>query len=647
MALTDLQRKKLIDDINRLNINVVLKYFLSGDISISDVPHITDDRRKFIEEHLPSPAQMDWDALQPFLSEVSASTLQKLETYIRKYEGTRPNGNHVDEAIATYNEIEDKLPTPAGMEWEELKPSLSDMSQNTLNRLDAYIRKYEGTRPKGNRVDEAIAKRNEIKDALQREALAKEEAEWNAVDPFSMTSLIGHLNKYPMSAHHDEIDENVWNITDKENVQQLQDYKVLFPKGKYIGDANARLNAIVEWDRVRNSDDIIVVYNYIHNNPRSPYKNEAELLFMKLKQREIDFMRHEPNRYEVSRLQNLVKLGIFTKNDLISKGVMTENVWITLNSIDVKNDLPDIFEAMQNSEAKCEDGYTDVYFFGIPSTGKTCVLMGLSCTSSLQVNLASSGGPYAEALRQYTDYGMTVPHTPGDFVTTLKATISENINDMEIKHNVNLVEMSGEEFAFGITNNEAREFSFEEMGTGVTELLRNGNRKVFFLIIDPTTNIVRFNREYDEYDEQTGEKIHKLKYAVVNQKILMQKIVNIFQDPANSDIMKKVDSIHVIVTKADTLGEPLQRDDKALEVFNKNYGMNIVPPLIELCRNYNINSNSNYRPKLFTFSLGTFYVGGLYEYEQTDSDKLVNAIMNATGGERQKTFWDKVRDVLN
>ena len=647
MALTDLQRKKLIDDINRLNINVVLKYFLSGDISISDVPHITDDRRKFIEEHLPSPAQMDWDALQPFLSEVSASTLQKLETYIRKYEGTRPNGNHVDEAIATYNEIEDKLPTPAGMEWEELKPSLSDMSQNTLNRLDAYIRKYEGTRPKGNRVDEAIAKRNEIKDALQREALAKEEAEWNAVDPFSMTSLIGHLNKYPMSAHHDEIDENVWNITDKENVQQLQDYKVLFPKGKYIGDANARLNAIVEWDRVRNSDDIIVVYNYIHNNPRSPYKNEAELMFMKLKQREIDFMRHEPNRYEVSRLQNLVKLGIFTKNDLISKGVMTENVWITLNSIDVKNDLPDIFEAMQNSEAKCEDGYTDVYFFGIPSTGKTCVLMGLSCTSSLQVNLASSGGPYAEALRQYTDYGMTVPHTPGDFVTTLKATISENINDMEIKHNVNLVEMSGEEFAFGITNNEAREFSFEEMGTGVTELLRNGNRKVFFLIIDPTTNIVRFNREYDEYDEQTGEKIHKLKYAVVKQKILMQKIVNIFQDPANSDIMKKVDSIHVIVTKADTLGEPLQRDDKALEVFNKNYGMNIVPPLIELCRNYNINSNSNYRPKLFTFSLGTFYVGGLYEYEQTDSDKLVNAIMNATGGERQKTFWDKVRDVLN
>ena len=107
MCLTDLQRRRLIEDVNRLNINVVLKYFLKGDISFSDVPHISDDRRKYIEEHLPSPAQMDWDALQASLSEVSVSTLQKLETYIRKYEGTRPNGNHVDEAKAMYNKIAD------------------------------------------------------------------------------------------------------------------------------------------------------------------------------------------------------------------------------------------------------------------------------------------------------------------------------------------------------------------------------------------------------------------------------------------------------------------------------------------------------------------------------------------------------------
>lgn len=315
MPLTDLQRKKLIDDINRLNINVVLKYFLSGDISLSDVPHITDDRRKFIEEHLPAPAQMDWNALQASLSEVSVSTLLKLETYIRKYEGTRPDGNH---------------------------------------------------------VDEAIAKRNEIKDALQREALAKEEDEWNTVDPFSMTSLIGHLNKYPMSAHHDEIDDKVWNIIDKESEQQLQDYKVLFPKGKYIEKAIAMLEALDEWMIVRNSGDISFVFQYIRKRPESPYIDKAYCLLMDLKHQEICRMRREPNRYDVSRLLYLVRLGIFTVDELISERVMTENVWNTLNSIDVKNDLPDIYEAMKKSKVEYLEGGIDVYFFGLPCTGKTC-----------------------------------------------------------------------------------------------------------------------------------------------------------------------------------------------------------------------------------------------------------------------------------
>ena len=587
MPLTDLQRKKLIDVINRLNINVVLKYFLSGDISLSDVPHITDDRRKFIEEHLPAPAQMDWNALQASLSEVSVSTLLKLETYIRKYEGTRPDGNH---------------------------------------------------------VDEAIAKRNEIKDALQREALAKEEDEWNTVDPFSMTSLIGHLNKYPMSAHHDEIDDKVWNIIDKESEQQLQDYKVLFPKGKYIEKAIAMLEALDEWMIVRNSGDISFIFQYIRKRPESPYIDKAYCLLMDLKHQEICRMRREPNRYDVSRLLYLVRLGIFTVDELISEGVMTENVWNTLNSIDVKNDLPDIYEAMKKSKVEYLEGGIDVYFFGLPCTGKTCLLQGLSCTTSLQVDLAASSGPYAEALRQYTDCGIVSPRTLDDSVTTLKTTIITD-EHTPIKNNVNFVEMSGHHILDMVEDNG--EYSKEVDNRDIANLLHNDNRKVFFLIIDPTTKNIKLNREYDEYDEQTGEKIHRLKYDVFNQKIFMQKIVNIFQDPANSDIMRKVDSIHIIITKADTFGERLQRREKALDYFNNHYAMNIVPPLTEVCRDYNINCNSNYRPKLFTFSLGKFYVGGLYEYDPIDSELLVNTITAIVPPPyRKETFWSRLTEKI-
>ena len=588
MPLTDLQRKKLIDDINRLNINVVLKYFLSGDISLSDVPHITDDRRKYIEDHLPAPAQMDWDALQTSLSEVSESTLHKLEAYIRKYEGTRPDGNH---------------------------------------------------------VDEAIAKRNEIKDALRRDALATEETEWKAVDPFSMMSLIGHLNKYPMSAHRDEIDDKVWNIIDKESEQQLQDYKVLFPKGKYIEKATAMLEVLDEWMIVRDSGDISFVFQYIRKRPESPYIDKAYCLLMDLKHQEICRMRREPNRYDVSRLLYLVQLGIFTVDELISEGVMTENIWNTLNSMDVKNDLPDIYEAMQESKVECQDGCIDVYLWGLPSTGKTYILQGLLSSSSLLLDLTSSGGSYAEALRQYTDYGMAFPCTLDDSVTTLKTTIITD-GHTPIKYNVNFVEMSGHHILDMVEDNS--EHSKEENNSDIANLLHNDNRKVFFLIIDPTINNIKLNREYDEYDEQTGEKIHRLKYVVFNQKIFMQQIVNIFQDPANSDILRKVDSIHIIITKADTFGERLQRGEKALNYFNDHYGINVTQPLVDLCEKYHINCNSNFRPKLFTFSLGKFYVGGLYEYDPIDSELLINTITAFEPPYRKETFWSRlIEKIIN
>ena len=588
MPLTDLQRKKLIDDINRLNINVVLKYFLSGDILLSDVPHITDDRRKYIEDYLPASAQKDWDALQASLSEVSESTLHKLEAYIRKYEGTRPDGNH---------------------------------------------------------VDEAIAKRNEIKDALRRDALATEETEWKAVDPFSMMSLIGHLNKYPMSIHHDEIDNKVWNIIDKESEQQLQDYKVLFPKGKYIEKATAMLEVLDEWMIVRDSGDISFVFQYIRKRPESPYIDKAYCLLMDLKLQEICRMRHEPNRYDVSRLLYLVQLGIFTVDELISEGVMTENVWHTLNNIDVKNDLPDIYEAMQDSKVECQDGCIDVYLWGLPSTGKTCILQGLLSSSSLLLDLTSSGGSYAEALRQYTDYGMASPRTLDDSVTTLKTTIITD-GHTPIKYNVNFVEMSGHHILDMVEDNS--EHSKEENNSDIANLLHNDNRKVFFLIIDPTINNIKLNREYDEYDEQTGEKIHRLKYVVFNQKIFMQQIVNIFQDPANSDILRKVDSIHIIITKADTFGERLQRGEKALDYFNDHYGINVTQPLVDLCEKYHINCNSNFRPKLFTFSLGKFYVGGLYEYDPIDSELLINTITAFEPPYRKKTFWSRlIEKIIN
>ena len=599
MALTDLQRKKLIEGINSISINSIIKYIQIGDITLDDVPHISAERKQYIIDQLnsmPNPVeQQEWQAIEMMLIQPSTELVQKLSSYIARWDAGRPAGNHVELA-------KQKLP--------------------------------------------------EIDSQIKLEAERAEQAEWDAVDPFSTTDLWGYLSKYPNTIHKSEIDDSLWGLVNQESVQDIQNYITMLPQGIHVREAQLILNAIVEWNNVKLTNDIFCVNDYIRNNPNTPFKNPAQVQLMGLKQQEIGMMRTNPNSYEVNRLLRLINDGIFSDHELINAKVMTETVLETLRNHDINADLPDIRQAIENSRAECKDGYTDVFFFGVPSTGKTCVLMGMSRSNSLHINLASGGGDYAAALQQYTDVGVTVPRTPGTFVTTLEATISSVSDQGGAVHKINLVEMSGEEFAFDIANNPDRIFTFEQMGSGATQLLKNDNRKVFFLIIDPTANVVRINREIvvqDGFDEDTGEPITHtdLQYCVVNQRTLIQKMVDLFTDPGNAEIMKKVDSIHIIMTKSDTLGNPVEREEKALNIFQQKFSGDILKPLIDLCEEYNINSRTNFHPNLYTFSLGTFYVGGLYEYEQTDSDRLVVAIKNSTQSVKKKSWWDRLKETVN
>lgn len=534
-------------------------------------------------------------------------------------------------------------------------PNALDAYNSIYNQIEAYINKWKSILPKDNHVNEAKTKKENIAVKLGKIVAEIEETDWRNVNQNSISSLLGHLNKYPASTHKEEIDDRVWQLTDKNNLDAVKLYKANFPQGKYLVEAQRAIGIIEststyikEWEKIKKNRDLFEVFDYYWNKTESPFNKAAGELLMTLRQDEISNMRKSPNSYDVSRMLDIVDKGIISEDELVAANVTTHRIMKLLRDPDYLKNMPDVNQAIANSSPECREGYTDVYFFGIPSTGKTCVLMGLSRTHGLNINLASKGGDYAQVLQQYTEAGITMPPTQNTFVTTIESTISSKMIQGAV-HKVNLVEMSGEEFAFQIVNNQSHKFTFEDMGTGATELLTNNNRKVFFLIIDPTAYDVVYNREIiDEYDEETGAPlISHLQKHVVNQRIVLQKMVNIFQRPENADIMRKVDAIHVIMTKADLLGSKTERNQKALETFNKGYSQDILEPLEILCREYNIDSNTDNKPRLYTFSLGTFYVGGMFEYDSTDADNLVTAICNYTrpsGGNNSSTFSQDVKN---
>lgn len=529
-------------------------------------------------------------------------------------------------------------------EWSSLIPELDSNSDSLKLKLEQYISRWESIMPAHNHVAEAKNKISEIEANRIAKAARKEQDEWDALDLFNISSLISYLNKYPNTIHRSEIDDTIWGLvsTSQNPANSINNYLSHFPNGNHSAEARRALQEYSSWQTIKSNRDLIAISEYIRTHEESPFIGEANILFLELKENEITEMKRRASNYPVDTLLLYIREGIFSENELINNGVVTTDSLEILKNLDsVRNGLPDIDTEIQNCRSECAEGRTDVFLFGIPSTGKSCILMGLIGSTAIDISYVKAGGPYAAALQQYLDAGCTIGQTPKDFVATMEAEIP-NGNQ---KHLVNLVEMAGEEFAYKLAQNPDGQISFKDMGNGAPELLSNNNRKAFFLIVDPTARVVTFNRMFISTDAEGNEQ-KQIILSNVNQRITLKRMVDLFVQPENASIMEKVDSIHIIVTKSDMLGNDIERNEKAYELFMNQY-QSIIRPLAQICEKYGINVATNGFPKLYTFSLGNFYVGGIYQYDETDANKLINVIKGNVWGEKKPSFIDKVRAIVN
>ena len=171
----------------------------------------------------------------------------KILDYIQKYDNlSLDDFTAMDPAKKTYiKEQINSAPNPLEQqEWSAILPLLSTPSQDILNALNQYIRNWESSRPTGNHVDEAWQHLQRIEnelDAIQRQI---EENDWNNVDVLDQISLLNHLQKYPRTVHKNEIDDSVWALVDRENIQEIHNYISAFPVGLHVNEARELLNSL-------------------------------------------------------------------------------------------------------------------------------------------------------------------------------------------------------------------------------------------------------------------------------------------------------------------------------------------------------------------------------------------------------------------
>lgn len=529
--------------------------------------------------------------------------------------------------------------------WNEIQSSsISAMTMSEIQDVQGLISTYLMNFPDGKHIVEV----NKIAVDLQnRLGGIREASEWNILDKSNYNKLLAYRAKYPNSVHLSEIDDLMWSLmTASISESGLRRYLCDWPSGAHSKEANDMLKAITDWNDIKREHNIFKIKNFLDGLLDSPLKNEVTSVYYTIRDEHLQKMKENPSDFTYDAVSKYIGLGIFTEWELIDEKLMTEESYKRMS--EDRSSYPDIQQFQQEDpNVEAVEGSTDIYLFGIPGTGKTCLLMGLAGAdgNGYALNTKIKGGPYASALQEYVTAGITPGRTFGTFVTTISGSIQETKRNTIIDHNINLVEMSGEEFAIRIA--DGKEATLAEMGTGATNLLRNDNRKVFFIIVDSTKDEVKVEYLENVKDHEgniIGQDIRKKK---VNQLAILNKFASLFELPENQDIMSKVDAIHFVVTKADMLGDVNDRLNNARNLLLSKYQAPITK-LKNYCRKTkSINYSTNYNPQVFTFSLGHFYLGDVFDFDDTETLKIVDAIRAVTFATKSKSWLNRFEEFFN
>ncbi|MDD6889433.1 MAG: hypothetical protein PUD39_04155 [Bacteroidales bacterium] len=526
---------------------------------------------------------------------------------------------------AIENELTSMPSAEATARWAEIEAMPADDIVALTAALKDFLSRYEGYPGNKAMVEKARTRIKELTADVERN-------DWEAVDKESIISLLSHRRKYPFTPHETDIDNMVWALTDTGNATQINRYIQEFANGLHRLEAKEMLGAQELWKGVSTDADLVTLSDYIQEERTSPFIPKATELLEELKSKEITKMLENPGTYKVDFLKMLIDENIFTKEELIANEVCTEGTFEMLYN---SPELPSI-EQTENSDPKIAKGATDVFLFGIPSSGKTCVLMGLLGSRNFVYDNAASGlgGAYADNLSIYRRHSKAPGRTYGNFVAQIQGVVYKD--NSETVFPINLIEMSGEEFAMKIALNPDNHIDFEDMGTGATKILTSDNRKIIFIVIDPTANgLIKLSSTLKD-----GSTITR----IVEQDIIITKMVNMLVK--NPKVLKNTNAIHFILTKSDTLGSRDTRDQLAVERIKQLYGKTIMT-LRDICKQYSINKSTDYQPSLFTFSLGEFHVGDLFEYDPYDADKLMNIVTSMAQGRKEKGFFNIIQQKMS
>jgi len=259
-----------------------------------------------------------------------------------------------------------------------------------------------------------------------------------------------------------------------------------------------------------------------------------------------------------------------------------------------------------------ESNRTDIFFFGQPGSGKSCVLASLfyyfEKTGIMMANMTNPiGVEYRNQLIDEISSGILPDGTEKDKLNFIPIELRNKTN-RKITHPLNFIEMSGELF-----KEAARD------GLGNQDLLKlkgylnNGNRKLIFFVLD-----------YHQHSNKIGGH---------NQ----SRFTDFLEWLDLNSILDKTDGIYILLTKADLF--PKNEDPKIYaSKFLDSEFLNFKENVQEKKAKY----RDQFQIILFPYSIGTVkFKDILLTLDQEYPSFITDAIMKHSFV-KKKSFFDKL-----
>ena len=440
-------------------------------------------------------------------------------------------------------------------------------------------------------------------------------------------SIKAEIEKQKEDEYIQTTTDDAWILVDKNSSESLREFVKNFPNSNHVEEANKLINQLL-YDEIMgvNADTLV---SQIHN-----FQTDKNLTIEQKDNNIIDAIEDYIKGNKITKNDFLVKLS--DDHNLLSSGVVkrliNQGIILTSDLLNLgiekafiqrmfKGDSAITFRTPEKLD-RIHKQSTEIYFWGIPSSGKSCALGAILSVAasgriakSMDPDTSSQGYGYMTKLIdlfQNGEIGTLLEGTPVDSFYEMGFDLVDKENRI---HPITCIDMAGELMRCMYKENAGDPMSDSdiEMLDTMTKVLidnRSTNRKMHVFVI-----------EYGAEDR---------KYEGLPQKVYLEGAVSYIKD---TGIFKKdTDAIYIMITKADKAKNNSPSffnqyiNDKYLGFF---YGLE------QICKDNEINKG---HVEKLAFSLGDVCFQNFCKFDARPAENVVNLILQRSasfrGGKR-------------